>query len=413
VALGALIVCVIGLVLCRLNEDIWPWLAWPRAFFEAGTVGALADWFAVVALFRHPLGIPIPHTAILPKNQHRAGKAIASFLEGGFLTEKRLREVLLPVDYSRWVANWITEHADQIATTATAQTPQLLDFLQRRRTVVAEAARTGLAALDPSPLVATVAGFLFEGGRDTVLISGIFRATNTFLHDQEEVIRDRIREEIPISADMLRSIPVLKNLAGPLLEQVRDAIALAVATRTIQKVENLLQEATRQPTHPLRLSVETKLKETLKSLEGSGELAQRLRKAQLELARGETLDDLVEAVLKTLGAALLEDCQSTESRTREALRSLLVGVSEEIAKDENLRATLNQYVGQQMVHCALEARPKVREFVETTVSSWQAEEMASRLEAILGRDLQFIRLNGTVIGGLIGVFIHAVFAVIK
>lgn len=409
IALLALLVCVVGMVFCRLFLSCWPWLEWPLAFFEAGTVGALADWFAVTALFRHPLGLPIPHTAILPKNQARAAGALSSFFDGGFLNEGRLRSVIERIDFADWLAQWLDTHAGELARMASLQTPRLMSALRGQRDELAVAIRGVLEGFDTRPFVRATAQFVFEEGRDAALIGGLLRATNRFIHEQKDVIRERISSEIPLSREMLKSVPVLQSLAGPILEQVREAIAQAVATKSIEKVESVLNDACTQPAHPLRLAIDQRLRDTLRDLDGSGALALKLRELQRSVARGHDLDRLLDAAWDGLEAALDRDVSSPGSAVCRVTEKLLKGVAADAVADPARRGEMNSFLREKLIEQVSGARPMIRQYVRDTVTSWDPAEMTTRLEAVLGRDLQFIRLNGTIIGGLIGVGIHAAF----
>ncbi len=411
VATGALIVCVIGMVVCRIFEPEWPWLAWPRAFFEAGTVGALADWFAVVALFRHPLGLPIPHTAILPKNKGRVAESLAGFIETSFLTEAQLGPRFCNLDYAGFASLWLAEHADFLTEKATGFAPGILAGIsdEQMTALLAERARTMVRSVQLAPLAGEGLSLFVQNGRDREIYGSILKAAEDLILSHREMIQTKIQEEIPIPVDLIRNLPGLKVLE-PALDQLKSHLAAAVATRTIEKIQNVLRDAETIPDHSLWQTFDQKLRQFIADLNSSPELARKIGSVQEAFAASAVVEDFSAKAWMELKTFLLRDCEAADSAVRAKLREAVLTVAKQLEENETARREVNGFLSKQVLQSLLAARPHARTMILSTIENWESREMAEKLEATVGPDLQFIRLNGTIIGGLIGVAIHAGFA---
>lgn len=411
IASGALVFCVIGMVLCRLLEHVHPWLVWPRAFFEAGTVGALADWFAVVALFRHPMGIPIPHTAILPNNKERVADSLANFLEVSFLTEDRLGPKFRGIDYAGFASRWLDEHGTMLAEKAAGYAPNIIGGLSDEEmvTLLGDRARKLIRTAEVGPMAGEGLDVLVQYGRGREIFAGVLKSTRQLIEENRTTIQAKIREEIPLSADLLKSVPFLKNMAGPLLEQVAESIAATVAGKTIEKVQMALEEASAEPDHSLWVSFDRRLHEFIGDLKTSPEMAQKIGTMQESLAGSQVVPDFAAKAWGEIKEFVLQDCASQDSTIRRKIEESIRTAARRVAENEEARQGINTFFGEQVLASILAARPHARELVVSTIAAWDAKEMSDKLEGTVGSDLQFIRLNGTLVGGLVGLFIYGVF----
>jgi uncharacterized membrane-anchored protein YjiN (DUF445 family) len=410
-ASGALIFCFIGMICCRLGEAHWHWLAWPLAFFEAATVGALADWFAVVALFRHPLGIPIPHTAILPNNKDRVAESLATFLEEGFLTEEQLAPRIRMIDFAGMISRWLSANVENLGMRAARFAPALIERLPSEEItyLLTQRARHVILTANAAPLLASGLQTLTGSGRDREIFNSVVVSFCDLIAENRETIQTKISEEVPISSELLNAIPFLKNAAGPALDHFRNQIAAAVANRTIEKIHTALNEACSNQDHPLWISFQTRLNQLVQDLESSPELAVKVRTMQEALANSTVVEDFSRKAWEELADFLRRDLASADSVILQKISETLLSASRELTESTPLREGTNTFLAGQVLGAALAAKPHIRELVTSTINAWDAAEMTDKLEATVGTDLQFIRLNGTVVGGLIGVAIHALF----
>jgi uncharacterized membrane-anchored protein YjiN (DUF445 family) len=410
-ATGALIGVFTGMIAFKMLETVHPVFGFLRAFTEAATVGALADWFAVVALFRHPLGIPIPHTAILPKNKDRVGESLAEFVVTSFITEEQLGPRFRGLDYAGFASRWLQEHADFLARKAADYAPRILaEFSDGEMSaLLAERARAMVLNAQVGPLMGEGLSVVVQNGRDREIYSSLLKSAEELIVSNREMIQARIREEIPMPVELLRNLPGFDRL-GSALEQLKDILASTVATRTIEKIQGVLEEAEEDPEHRLWNVFTEKIHSLIENLKSSSEMATKIRGAQRAVAASSVVDDFSREAWSEMKAFLLRDCAATDSKVRAKLREAVAAVAAHLQENQATRHEINSFLGDEVLKSLPAARPLARQLIVATVRDWDVKEMATRIEATVGRDLQFIRLNGTVIGGFVGLAIHAGFA---
>ncbi len=411
VALGALIFCFCGLIFSRLYEGSHPFFPWMRAFCEAATIGALADWFAVVALFRHPLGIPIPHTAILPLNKYRVAETLARFIETNFLTLERINNRLDQVNFADVTARWLRENNRQVVQKTLQFAPGIISGVNDREAaaILAQQARVALRGISLSQTAGAVIETFLQGGRDRELFTAAILIADNLVIENRENIKEKIREEIPLNKNMLGDIPFLGEFAGPMLQQIGDSIAEMVADKTIEKVQRILGDAGAHPEHALWLGFRKHIEQIVSDLKNSAEMAARVDAVRDALLTGSLVDDFAMKGWQALRRFVVNDCATPDSEIARRIESALAHVANQLENEAAVRDGLNTFLRTHLASAILSAKPHVTELVVSTVASWDGNEMSLKLENAVGSDLQFIRLNGTFIGGLIGVFIHLFF----
>ena len=414
VATGALVLCATAMVICRWWEAEVPWLGWFRAIFEAGTIGALADWFAVVALFRHPLGLTIPHTAILPNNKGRVAQSLATFLETNFLTEEKLGPKIRSLDYAGCASQWLQENASLLAEKAVRFAPGIMNGISddEMAQLLATRARRLIGQADFGQFAGKTLEMMVQKGRDREIYDSTLRLVRQLIEEHEETIESKIREEIPISSELLAGLPLGKEFVGPILDQIRAALAAAIAKKTIEKVESVLDEAASKPNHPLWQSFEKRLRQFISDLKSSPLMAEKVRSLQESLAAQPLMDEFSRKAWQEIKFFILRDCESSDSLIRRKLTDAIASLAGQLTEQKAARDEINQFLGDHAVAAVLATRPHARELIVSTIESWDTQEMSSRLETTVGRDLQFIRLNGTIVGGLIGGLIHGAFLLV-
>lgn len=414
IALGALLFCVVGMMTCWFLERGIPWLAWPRAFFEAGTVGALADWFAVVALFRHPLGIPIPHTAILPNNKDRVAVSLADFIENSFLTEEQLGPRFRGINYAKFASEWLVRNADLLAQKAAEYTPRIIEGISDDEMValLSERARSLIRTTEIGPLLGNGLELLAQNGRDREIYESILKSSSELVASHRPMIQEKIQQEIPIPVEIIQKFPGL-NLLAPALEELKSKLASAVAARTIEKVQGVLSDAKHEQDHSLWKAFDEKLHGFIRDLQSSPELAEKIHAMQETLASSALPQDFAVRVWKEIREFLLRDCAAEDSQVRLRIHNAIQSIARQLQENALTSEGINTFLGEQVLTSILAARPYARELIISTIQNWDSKEMSERLEGTVGKDLQFIRLNGTLIGGLIGLIIHGVFLLLQ
>lgn len=365
-----------------------------RAALEAGLVGGLADWFAVVALFRHPLGIPIPHTAVIPKSKEGLGQNLATFVEGNFLSEQQVRARVADPEHLDRVAAWLADpaNADRLVARAAVVLDAVLEAVDEED-VVARAAASIRARLRDVP-TARLAGEGFAGaiedGRHAELVTAAIEGLVQTMVDNRATLRARLGKQSP-------------SWVPPLVDDI-------VFDQAELVVRRFLQQMAAQPEHELRVALDEQL------------LAMTTRLRQEQPVQGR-VDDVVQEVLsdellrqwigswwadvRTLvHAARGEDAEG--ARLRKPAVEGVLGMADRLQHDPGWRTRAQHLLEALAEPVATIGQREVGGMIEATVERWDAEDTSRRLELWLGRDLQFVRINGTVVGALVGIVLHAI-----
>jgi uncharacterized membrane-anchored protein YjiN (DUF445 family) len=374
---------------------VHPIFGFIAAFAEAATIGGLADWYAVVALFRRPLGLPIPHTAIIQSNQHRIADKLGEFIEVHFLEAGPVEAKLRQIDFAFFIADWLRDpkrSADLArftlrllpeAVTAT-ETSGLMTFITRRIT-------TQLQEIDLAPLAAgTLRAFVREG-RHQGLLDDILRAVHQALTQPETmaVIREKIRAELPTLLKLYRAEKFLVNRI------------VASATTFFEQVRN-------DPQHPFRGEFDRMLLSFVDRLGSDQAFAGRLDELKRDLLARPELGDLARNIWSN-ARSFIERSASGESQVlQEHLAAMFVKAGEALAADPELRAEINQGFVAVLRSFIADQKSGVSSFISDQVKAWDMGQLISLIEINIGRDLQYIRFNGSLIGGLAGLGLYSI-----
>ena len=391
VATGLFVAMTVIFAVTSSVRDLHPAIGYVRAFAEAAMIGALADWFAVVALFRHPLGVPIPHTAVIPRNKDRIGDGLARFVQEHFLAPEVVAERLAAADVAGSLARWMAAEgqADRIAARVSRFLPTLLDTLDDEdvRQLVRRAVANRLDKLPLAPFTADVLEMLASGQRHQQLVDLVTRKASTLLEQYEPHIRDKVAENTAWLWKMLR-------------------VDARVSDKLIDIGRKTLAEVAEDPDHELRGRVETMLADFIRDLRESPgylETGEQLKRTLLEHpSLGQYLEDL----WHDIRADLTADARRPDSRIRALIADLVKNVGDAVLADEAVRRKLNLLFRAAATEVVTSQRDEIGRLISDTVRRWDPETFSGRIEAEVGRDLQYIRINGTVIGGLAGLGIY-------
>lgn len=368
------------------------WAGWLHAFAEAGMVGALADWFAVVALFRHPLGIPIPHTAIIPKRKNDIGDSLARFVAEHFLYPDAVRAKLESVNLAKKMALWLkSPHGhDRVLELGLSLTRWMMGALheERVRRFIGRLSHRQLVRIDLAPLLGRTLDWLVHDGRHQQVLTQSLRFAIVLLHDNREVIRGNVQRESPWW------------LPG----FVDDKIVVQM----LDRIETLLLEMALDPDHPMRRDFNQWVVTWASELQSSSEYRRWGEQLGQDLLDNEALQDYLYRLWSDFAAGLERDLEDPESGIRRHLSKLLSGVAEEMEQDEEMQSWVNGWLVGAAVSMVDGNRHAIASLISDTVNLWDAADTSYRVELAIGHDLQFIRINGTLVGGLVGLAIHAV-----
>jgi uncharacterized membrane-anchored protein YjiN (DUF445 family) len=371
----------------------WAW-GYVASFAAAATVGGLADWYAVVALFRRPLGLPIPHTAIIPRNHQRIAENLGTFVETNFLAPEAVEKKLGEVDFAAQVAEWLSdrERSAALAGFVTKLLPQTLTAIDQSglRVFLGERVRAELERVELAPLAAGLLSAVTETGRHQRLLNELLGALDKVLTNEETLaaLREKIRKELPALFNLYRADTYL----------LRKIVASTTA---------FIEEARGDPNHALRREFDGFVQGFIERLRHSRDFAERAERLKHDLLARPEVVALAEGAWDSLRAFLERDAASEESQIRRQLETMLVDVGGQLARDAAIRAEINRGMVRVLADFVQSQKSGVGRFIADQVKSWDIDVLIGRIELTVGRDLQYIRFNGALIGGLAGLALHA------
>ncbi len=384
----------------RARHPAWGYLA---AFSEAAMVGAIADWFAVVALFRHPLGLPIPHTAIIPSNKDRIGENLATFICNNFLSTEQVLEKLKSFDAAGKLARWLADerHAQQLTLHLSALIRYAVSALDDAR--VREFFKTTVLEqvdrLDAATLSGQVIEVLTTDGRHQAVFDALLRRLANVLDNDE--LKTRVAEVIASEVKYLRFVG-LDNVAGRY-----------ATTKLIAGLIRLVAEMADEPGHPLRLQFDEFVVDFAARLKHDGDLRERVEGIKRELLASPALATYLQGVWSEVIEWVRDDLTREDSSLRARATMAVRMFGERLQSDTAMQTWINEQLMLQSPRLIDRYREDIRQYIIARVAQWNAQEMTDELERNIGRDLQFIRINGTLVGGLVGLLIHTVTQVLS
>jgi len=394
IATGLLLAMAAVFLVSRTYDQRWPALGFVRAFAEAAMVGGLADWFAVTALFRHPLGVPIPHTAIIPRNKDRIGDTLATFLRDNFLIPRVVARRMIRLDIAGAAGVWLSNplaRDGRIARGASAMTITMLQALDQQRLggMVKAMIGTRLADLNVAPLLGQALTAAIAEGRHLPLLDGIVRWAARILEANDHMIRAMVHER-----------------AGSILRWT--GLDETLSNKIIAGLNGLLSDMADNPEHPLRAKAEEGLASLAHDLTHSPEMQARVERIKAEIIANPAMQRWLDGLWEQARGGLLNMARDPDRVMRGPIGDALRQLGDTLGREPVLRATINRFVRRAVVGIAADYGDNIVRLVSETVKGWDADTITSRLENAVGRDLQYIRINGTVVGGLVGLAIHTV-----
>lgn len=365
-----------------------------HSFAEAAMVGGIADWFAVTALFRHPFGIPIPHTAIIPTNKNRIADTMADFLRDNFLTPAVVARRMLGMNIAGAVGEFLASppksEGSRIAAGAAGLFADVLESLDPER--MGGQVRSGLKAMLARIEVAPPAGRMIEAAiaddRHRPLIDSVIRWVALALEDNEDLVRDMIHRR---ANTLLRWTGLDERLANSVIDGLY----------------KLLAETLVDPDHPIRSKVEESLAKLGHDLQHDPELKAKVEKAKNELLDNPALADWWQGVWERARKAMLDTARNPDKAMQGEIGKLVGELGGAMSQDPRLQVMVNRFARRTAVGVATRYGDQIVRLVSETVRRWDAQTITDRVEGAVGRDLQFIRINGTLVGGLVGLALHA------
>ena len=380
-------------IAARAFVHVHPALGFVAAFAEAATIGGLADWYAVVALFKRPLGLPIPHTAIIQSNQHRIADTLGEFIEKNFLEAGPVEAKLRQIDFGAFVADWLRDRkrSEDLARFALRMLPEafsatetsgLMKFITRRVT-------TQLLSIDLAPLAAGALRDFVQEGKHEGLLDDLLRVMHQTLTqaDTMAVIRDKVRAEMPTLLKLYRADKFVVNRI------------VASATKFFAEVRN-------DPKHPFRGEFDRMLLSFVERLGSDKAFADRINGLKRDLIARPELGKLARNIWDNVKNFIERSASGETQVLQQLLAKMFVEAGEALAGDAELRAEINQGLIAVLRTVVAEQKSGVSTFIADQVKAWDMQQLITLIEINVGKDLQYIRFNGSLIGGLAGLALY-------
>ena len=394
IATGLLVAMALTFVVTRSLQSLHPAWGFVRAFSEAAMVGGLADWFAVTALFRHPLGAPIPHTAIIPRNKDRIGDQLATFLRDYFLIPSVVARRMARMDVASAAGRWLTNPQGSGGRLARGTSRLAVEILQE---------------LDQERLGGMVRAMMVARVRETEVSPMLGRALSAAVaEDRHLPVLDSLivwgRDALRSNEELIRAM--VHDRAGSILRWT--GLDETLANKIIDGLDKLIGDVAENRDHPLRVRAEEGLARLAHDLQHAPEMRDKVERLKIELLENPAMQDWINGLWEQARAAMLRMARDPQAllsgKFGEALRQL--GYT--LERDPRLGRTINRFVRRAVVGAAADYGDTIVRLVSETVRGWDTRTITERLENAVGKDMQFIRVNGTLVGGMVGVLIHAV-----
>jgi uncharacterized membrane-anchored protein YjiN (DUF445 family) len=385
---------LLGATVVFLITVFWPdppaFVGYVRAAAEASMVGALADWFAVTALFRHPLGIPIPHTAIIPTRKDQLGSSLGEFVGTNFLSEQVVRERLRNVGVAKRLGAWIAEPANADRVTA-----ELSNVVRGVMTVLRD---EDVQAVMEQAMVRRVVAIPW-GPPLGKLLAGVF--TDRSHHKLVDLMCDRAYEWVKENHNAV--LRVVSDRAPTWSPKFVDAM---VADKVYGEVLSFAWLVKTDVNHPMRLAIDEFLLGFAKDLQTDPVTMERAELVKHQVLEHPEVQNIIGATWSTAKRMLLDAAEDPSSELRRRVRDGLISLGTRLVEDDTMREKVDGWLEGAAAYVVLNYRDEITTLITDTVSRWDAEETSRKVELQVGRDLQFIRINGTVVGALAGLLIY-------
>ena len=362
------------------------------ATMEAAMVGGLADWFAVTALFRHPLGLPIPHTAIVPAKKDRVGRTLGAFVQRNFLSREVIENRLRALGVGRRLAEWLAEPANartisrNVATALSSAAEMMND--EDVQAVIDRSLAERVRSMRLAPLLGKVLTVMTEEDRHQEVVDEVIKLAAQTVDDNADLIRERIEKETPWWVPTTFDNKIFKKVLGG--------------------IQRLLGELAADQSHPLRRRFDASLDTLIERLNTSPEFAAKVDAWKEDFLDNEAARKFSASLWDEGKAALARYASNAESSAPNAIEHALTSFGTKALDDPELLAKLDELAVDIAAYLVARYQNEVADLIASTVAAWDPDLTARRVELAIGRDLQFIRINGTIVGGLAGMIIYLV-----
>jgi uncharacterized membrane-anchored protein YjiN (DUF445 family) len=398
IANGLLIVVTLIFALTTFLEEQYPWIGFIRATAEAAMVGAIADWFAVTALFRYPLGLKIPHTAIIPNRKQDISRNFARFVRDNFLTQEVITDKLHSMQVTDKMARWLNQPdnsaliAEHLAVGVSALVVVIQD--EAIQGLVESRVIALIRATPFAPLIGHVLQLLISNQRQQELMVETVRLGGEFMQENRPIIIQKINHELP-----------------------RWAVLLGVDKRIyrtlVEAIDNTLAEIKTNPDHPLYRNFQKTVDRFITDLKTSPEVLAKEIEIKEEILQHAIVQQFSSSLWEDIKSSLSQRGSNPDRELQRAIQQVLIGLSQAMLTDPALYAKVDRWLIEAMLYFIQTYGHEVEHLISTTIDRWDAAQVTQKIEQEVGKDLQYIRINGTLIGGLAGLIIYTVAVLAK
>lgn len=392
VATGLLVVMAATYFTTRAYVDDYPWVGFVKAFAEAAMVGGLADWFAVTALFRHPLGLPIPHTAIIPRNKDRIGETLATFIRDNFLVARVVARRMRGIDLAGAAGRFLrtpSGEGNRIRRGASRLIADLFEALDDERLggIVKGAIAARIARTEVSPLLGAALASAIEDNRHVPMLEAGIRTLARALEANEPLVRELVRKR---ASWVLRIAALDDKLADAILDGLRKSTA----------------EMSADPDHPVRAKMVEALATLAHDLQHKPSTRAKVETWKDELLANRSVAQWLDRLWQRGRSAVIAAARDPDAVMAGRMGEVLRSAGATLESDPRIRAAVNQFARRAVAGMAASYGGSIVSLVSDTIRGWDARTVTERLESAVGRDLQYIRINGTLVGGFVGLLLH-------
>ena len=373
-------------------QNFGNWVGYVRAFAEAGMVGALADWFAVTALFHHPLGLKIPHTNLIEKSKEKIGDNLGNFVVSNFLSPQNIRPYIQNLKVSHFLGDWLQKEKN-VEILMKNFSEIFLDVLHKLEdeSVVNFIAKKGKEMTEDFKINQVLGNgieYILQKNDHQKLITNLSKQIKNYVLENHEMVRERVKSE---SYTLIPSF-------------VDDKIAEKITSG----LSKYFEEVEENENHTLRNEITKKLFDFSEEVKQNPKYEEELNVMKNDFLKEEKLQEYAKDVWKSIKKTLSEELLQDNSALKNYVRKNIAEFSENLRTDENLQHKIDAFVRYTAYKYILKNTNKFGELISTTVGNWQGKELSEKLELEVGKDLQFIRINGTLVGGLVGLLIYSI-----
>lgn len=373
-------------------EHQYYWVGYVNAASEAAMVGAIADWFAVTALFRHPAGLKIPHTAIIPNRKNDIAEQFGEFVQANFLSDEVITKKVRSMNLSRGVAGWLVEegNASAVAEQVTAGLAGVVKVINDDdiQAMIEKKVEDKIRSTSFAPMIGDLMSFITSGRRQQDLFDGAVNMGLYLLEDSDRDIRDKVQEETPW--------------------WFPSSVDKAIYQRIVRSVSKMLYEMQVDIYHPLRVRLVNMINEFMDDLKHSEDIRDKEIAIKEELLEAPAVIEFTGTLWKDIKDVLIRQSEHPDAELKKAIEDSVIRFGESILEDDALAEKIDGWAEDSARYLIDTYGHEIASLISDTIESWDPEATSLRIEEQIGKDLQFIRINGTVVGGLVGLSLHSV-----